>query len=394
MLKSYKYRIYPNKEQTAKIEQTFGICRLVYNLGLETKIRAWEAAQINISGYDLMLQITDLKKAYKWMAEVDSQALNDTMNRLDNSYKNFFRGNGFPKFKNKHGRQSFRCPHNTRKVDFNNKTISIPKISNIKASITKSFQGQIKSITVSKTSTRKYFASILVDDKKEMPPKFNLDPERTVGIDLGIKSFVVTSDGAYYEPNRRLKDSLTRLKCLQRRASRKTKGSQKRKKANLCVAKLHEKIRNRRVDYCHKVTTELIRDNQTDTFVIEDLAVDNMLKNRKLAQAISDVGFGEFMRQMRYKCDWYGKNLIQIGRFDPSSKMCSECGSINERLTLADREWVCANCGSIHDRDLNAAKNIRRIGLEKYSRPGRPGGPVESRRIRRAKKQEFCIQKT
>jgi len=210
-----------------------------------------------------------------------------------------------------------------------------------------------------------------------------------VGIDLGIKSFVVTSDGRFYEPNRFLKNSLARLKCLQRRASRKKKGSNNRKKANLCVAILHEKITNQRADYIHKITTGLIRDNQAETFVIEDLNVVGMLKNRKLSQAISDVSFGEFFRQLAYKCEWYGKNLIQIGRFEPSSKTCSDCGAINDAITLADREWTCEKCGSAHDRDLNAAKNIKAMGLKQYSPEGIRVEPVEPRRLRRTKKQEL-----
>ncbi len=219
------------------------------------------------------------------------------------------------------------------------------------------------------------------------PTRKEVVNKTTIGLDVGIKSFVATSGGKIFEPNRKLKGSLKRLKCLQRRASRKKKGSNNRKKANLCVAILHEKITNQRTDYIHKVTTQLIRDNQTESFVIEDLNVAGMLKNRKLSQAIADVSFGEFFRQMKYKCDWYGKNLITIGRFEPSSKMCSDCGKINQELTLGDREWTC-ECGATHDRDLNAAINIRNIGLEKYSRRGTPGVPVESSAIVGAMKQE------
>lgn len=372
------------------IDRTFGICRLVYNLALETKIRAWQGAQKNLSAYDLMYQIPELKEAYPWISEVDSQAVNASINKLDAAFKGFFRGNGFPKFKSRKGRQSFQCPNNTRRVDFEKNTISIPKIPAIKAAISRTFDGQIKTVTISRTPTGKYFASVLVDNKKDLPAKPAVKPETTIGIDVGIKSFVVTSDGLFFEPTRYLKNSLERLKCLQRRASRKKKGSNNRKKANLCVAILHEKIHNQRVDYCHKITTGLIRDNQADTFVIEDLAVVNMLKNRKLSQAIADVSFGEFFRQLAYKCEWYGKNLVKIGRFEPSSKTCSHCGHVKDDLTLADREWTCDGCGLIHDRDLNAARNIKAFGLKQYSRPGRPEEPVESRRLRRAKKQESC----
>lgn len=390
MYKAYKYRIYPNKNQTESIEKTFNVCRVIYNLALETKIRAWRDAKKNLSAYDLMYQIPELKEAYPWMKEVDSQAILATITKLDNSFSCFFNGKGFPKFKRKDGRQSFQCRSNTRRVDFDNKTITIPKIRNIHAIIERFFEGEIKTIIISRTCTGKYFASILVDDGKESPQKSIVNKETSIGIDVGIKSFVVTSDGRSFEPNRYFKNSLQRLKCLQRRASRKKKSGANRKKASLRVSKLHEKISNQRVDYCHKITTELIRDNQTETFVIENLNISGMLKNRKLSQAISDVSFGEFFRQMDYKCKWYGKNLIKIDRFEPSSKTCSSCGHLKEDLTLGDREWTCLYCGINHDRDVNASINIRDFGLKKYSRQGMSGEPVESRRLRRAKKQESC----
>jgi putative transposase len=356
---------------------------------LETKIRAWQSAKKRLSAIDLCYQLPELKESYPWMNEVDSQAIQASIKKLDNAFEGFFKGKGFPKFKSKKGRQSFQCPNNSRRVDFDKGTVTVPKIPNIKAAISRTFEGQIKTITISRTTTGKYFASILVDNKKELPIKPSVDPATTLGIDLGIKSFVVTSDGQFFEPNRYFKNSLRRLQCLQQRASRKKKGSKNRKKANLCVAKVHEKIANQRADYIHKITTALCRDNQTDTLVIENLNVVGMLKNRKLSQAISDVSFGEFFRQMAYKCEWYGKNLIKIGRFEPSSKTCSVCGHINDDLTLADREWICEGCGAVHDRDLNAAKNIKQMGLEKYAREGISGEPVEPRRLRRTKKQEL-----
>jgi putative transposase len=391
MLKAYKYRIYPNKSQSVMIEKTSGICRLVYNLALETKMRAWQGMQKNLTAFDLIKQIPELITAYPWIGEVDSQAIRWAILSMEKAYASFFRGAGFPKFKKKSNDQSFGCPFNTRKVDFEKGTISIPKIHRIKAVLDRPFEGQIKTITITRTATKKYFASVLVDNKKELPSKCSIRPETTIGIDVGIKSFVVTSDGRSFEPNRYLKNSLARLQCLQRRASKKTKDSNNRKKVNLCVAKLHEKIRNQRVDYCHKITTGLIRDNQAETFVIEDLAVINMLKNRNLSQAIADVSFGEFFRQLQYKCEWYGKNLIKIGRFEPSSKTCSFCGHIKEDLILVDRDWVCENCGTSHDRDLNAARNIKDFGLRQYSGPGRSVEPVESRRLRRTMKQECII---
>jgi putative transposase len=388
LLKAYKYRIYPNDEQRVLIDKTFGVCRLAYNLALETKITAWESAEKKLSVFDLINQLPELKIEYPWMKEVDSQAIQASVKKLEHSFRGFFNGKGFPKFKSKWGNQSFQCPSNTRRLDFEKGILTIPKIPNIKTVVSRQFNGKIKMITISRAATGKYFASILVDSKSIAATKNAVKTETAIGIDVGIKSFAITSDGRFFEPSRFLKNSLRRLQCLQHRASRKRKGSNNRKKANVCVARLCEKIKNQRVDYCHKVTTELIRDSQTDTFVVEDLNVAGMAKNRNLSQAIRDVSFGEFFRQMAYKCDWYGKNLIKIGRFEPSSKTCSHCGHIKQDLTLSDREWTCEACGTIHDRDLNAARNIKIFGLKKYSPEGIRGEPVELRRLRRAKKQE------
>lgn len=376
-IRAYKYRLYPTVYQRTMIDRTIGICRFVYNLALETKIYAWRSQAKSLSGYDLCNQLTDLQKDLTWIKEVDSQAVRAAINKLDKAFQNFFRGNRFPKFKSKRNGGSFQCPNNTRKVDWVNSTLTIPKIKDIPIELSRRFDGKIKTVTISRTPTGKYFASILVETLDENIKPNSVNPETTIGLDVGIKSFVVTSDGRTFEPNRKLKNSLKRLQCLCRRASRKKKGSNNRKKANKCVAILHEKITNQRTDYIHKITTGLIRDNQAETFVIEDLNVAGMLKNRKLSQAISDVSFGELFRKLKYKCDWYGKNLLVIGRFEPSSKMCSHCEAINQTLTLADREWVCAECGTIHDRDLNAVKNIKNFGLKKYTSRGTAGEPVE-----------------
>lgn len=387
MLRAFKYRLYPTKEQQALIDKTFDACRLVYNLGLEIKIYAWKNAARNISSYDLKKQLPDLKEAYPWLKEVDSQALQSSVIKIDNSFKGFFDGKGFPKFKGKKGIQSFQCPTNARKVDWSKSLLTIPKIKDIPIILSRKFEGEIRTISISKTKTGKYFASILVNTKDQTLDKPPINERTTVGIDLGIKSFAISSDGKKYEPNQYLKYSLSRLKCLQRRASKKKKGGQNWNKANQRIARLYEGIINQRIDFIHKVTTSLVRDSQTDTIVIEDLNVSGMIKNKKLARSVSDASFGEFSRQLKYKSQWHGKNLLIIGRFDPSSKRCSDCGEINKELTLNDREWTC-KCGSHHDRDLNAAKNIKWFGLNN-SGVGGSGEPVESRRLRRVKKQEL-----
>lgn len=390
MLRAYKYRIYPNKNQSQLIDKTIDTCRIIYNLALETKIYAWQSAKINLTAYDLINQLPELKEANMWMNEIDSQALQAAVKNVETAFKGFYKGGGYPKFKSKRkATQSFHCPTNTRRIDWRKSTLTIPKIKNIPIALHKNrhFEGTIKTLTISKTRTEKYFVSIVIDDKKTSPSKPTITEQNTIGIDVGIKSFVVTSNGMQFEPNRFLKNSLHRLKCLQRRAARKHKNGNNRKKANLRVALLHEKITNQRNDYIHKLTTQLIRDSQTDCFVIENLGVAGMLKNRKLSHALADVSFGLFFRAMKYKCDWYGKNLIVIDRFAPSSKRCSQCGDINNTLTLTHREWTC-KCGQRHDRDINAAQNIKHFGLKKYSGAGSSDEPVELRRLRRAKKQE------
>src|SRR5574342_156211 len=356
MLIVYKYRIYPNLTQEHLINKTFGVSRVVYNLALETKRRVWESARISLSSFDLNRQLPDLKNEYPWMKEVDSGALNCAILNVEKAFKVFYAGGGFPKFKKKSSCQSFSTMGNTRKIDWINKTISIPKIKDIPIVLSRKFTGDIKTVTISRTATGKYYASVLVDNKVQSIPKAIVELKSSIGIDLGIKSFITTSNGIKYDSNKFLKNNLSRLKILQKRASKKKKGSNNRKKENLRVAKLHEKIANQRADYIHKITTELIRDSQANTFVIEDLNVAGLIKNKTLSVSISDASFSEFRKQMAYKCDWYGKNLILIDQFAPSSKRCSNCGEVNQGLTLAVREWVCG-CGACHNRDINAAKN-------------------------------------
>lgn len=395
MLKAYKYRLYPNYDQRKKIDHSINVCRLVYNLGLEVKMRAYKEHGVKMSSFDLCYQLVDLKKDFQWIAEVDAQALQVSVKNVDVAFKNFFNGSGYPKYKSKRNSiQSFHCPGNKREVNWDGNTVTIPKISNIPAKLSRRFTGKIKTCTVSKSPTCKYYISILVEDAKQLPPKPSINPETTIGIDTGIKSFVVSSNGSSFEPNRFLKNKLTRLKCLQRRLSRKKKGSNNRKKAALCVAILHEKITACRLEYIHQVTNRLIHDSQVESIVIEDLNVSGLLANRKIAQAMSDVSFGKFYEVLKYKCDWYGKNLIKIGRFDPSSKRCNNCGHIHKCLKLSDRIWICDNCNATHDRDENAAENIKWFGLQKTIFKNKaPEGireePAELSAIAGAKKQEY-----
>lgn len=386
--KGYKYRLYPTEEQKVKIDHSISVCRLLYNLSLETKIRAYKECGKNLSAFDLCYQLTELKEDHEWIKQVDSQALQYSIKNVEKAFQNLFRGGGYPKFKSKNrGNQSFTCPNNTRRINWENSTLTIPKIKDIPIRLSRKFDGKIKSVTISRTPTGKYFASILVETPDNVPDKKTIKEETTLGIDLGISSFATFSDGTKVNAPRPLKGGLSRLRVLQRRVSRKKKGSQNRKKANLKVAKQYEKVTNIRKDFLHKLSTKIVNDSQVDTICIEDLNIKGMVKNHNLAQTISDVSWGEFIRQLEYKCLWKGKNLIKIGRFEPSSKTCSNCGTKVEKLPLHIRSWTCTECLSTHDRNINAAMNIKFMGLTN-SGAGSSSEPVESPTLVGAEKQE------
>ena len=363
MLKAYKYRLYPTKQQKELINKHIGACRFVYNLALETKNYAYASNRKNLSCFDLNNQLPELKKECQWLKEIDSQALQQSITNLDKAFTNFFHGRAwFPNFKKKNKcTQSFRNPHGS-KVKIKGNKIIIPKFTEgIKFVQDRTFDGEIKSTTISKTPTNKYFISVLVDNHKELPEKKLVNEKTAIGIDLGLKSFIVTSEGLKIDNPKHLKKSLSHLKYLQRQTSKKEKGGANRKKAVFKLALQHEKITNQRKDFLHKLSTQLI--NNHDTLCMEDLAISNMVKNHKLAQSISDVGWGMFVDMCKYKAEWTGKNILQIPTFEPSTKMCHVCGATIQTLTLKDREWLCVNCGTLHDRDINAAKVIKNYCL-------------------------------
>ncbi len=380
MLKAYKYRIYPNQEQIKLLSNIFGQVRFVYNLGLETKISAYIGNRKHLKCFDLNKQITELKNTdAPWLKESPSQALQMSMVNLDNAYTNFFRGFGFPKFKSKYAKQSFQLPQGVY-LSENKKQIFIPKLKFTDIDYHREFKGEIKTVTISKSVTNIYYISILIDNKKELPEKQPIKLNTTVGIDLGIKDFLITSDGKKFKNHDFFKSVMKKLRIQQRSLARKQKESNHYKKQRLDIALLHEHIKNQRQDYLHKISKYLV-DNY-DTICMEDLNVKGMSATCKpkqdgngkylpngqsaksgLNKAILDMGWNEFKNMLEYKCEWYGKNLSLIGRFDPSSKTCSSCGSINKELTLKDRKWICGKCGTEHDRDINAAINIRNFGL-------------------------------
>ena len=356
MLRAYKYRISPTNSQKELIANHIGSSRFVYNLALETKNTAYLGSKHNFSPFDLIKQLPDLKKECEWLKEVNSQSLQQSIQNMDIAFKKFFKGAGFPKFKSKHrGKQSFSIPQN---VIVENNLLIIPKFKEgIDIVLHREIKGTIKSATISVTPTGKYFVSILVDTNTEIPTKAPITENATIGIDLGIKDFAITSNGEVFKNPKNLRKAQSKLKYLQRKYS-KNKG--KRTKQRLAL--LHEKVVNKRKDFLHKTSTKLIRENQT--ICLEDLAVSNMIKNHNLAQAISDASWSTFVTMLEYKADWYGKNILRIGRFAPSSKTCNCCGYINKELTLKDREWTCPKCNSVLDRDVNAAINIKSFALK------------------------------
>lgn len=356
MLKTYKYRIMPNKRQTELINKHIGAVRFLYNLALETKQIAYASKQVSLSRYDLQKQLVDLKKECEWLKEVNSQSLQVALMNLDAAYLRFFKGqSSFPKFKKKSNGGSFNIPQN---ILLENGKLIIPKFKKgIDIVLHRPIKGTIRQATISRTPTGKYFVSILCETGETIKPKAKIKEKTTVGIDLGIKTYLVSSDGQEFDNPKFLRKAQIRLKYVQRKYS-KHKG--KRTKQRLAI--LHEKVSNKRKDFLHKTSSELIKNH--DSLAIEDLAVSNMVKNQNLAQAISDVSWSTFVTMLEYKAEWYGKNILKIGRFDPSSKLHANCGYINKDLKLSDREWICPKCGELVSRDVNAAINIKSFALK------------------------------
>jgi putative transposase len=404
VLKAYKFRLYPSEDQKIDISRHFGASRFTYNWALELRKANWEMIEAmryswggNLKTCDMEMVATmrhwglkdiskndypkpighkelsrrlthQLKDELPWLREVADKPLRYALRNLDTAYKNFFRrckaggAPGYPKFKSrKSSIQSFQVQGENTRLDERSGLVSLPKIEKIPIRLHRKIDGTIKTTTVSRTSTEKYYISFQVEDGQELPDRIPIDENQVVGLDVGLNSFVAISGDEKIDGLKPFRDYEKRLAVLQRRVSRKRVGSANWRKAQLKVNALHEKIANQRTDFQHKLSRRLV--DEHDAICVEDLNIKGMVKNHHLAKSISDAAWGEFFRQLEYKAAWAGKTFIKIDQWEPTSKTCSGCGHKLEKLDLSVREWTCPECGARHDRDINAAINIKNAGM-------------------------------
>ena len=372
-LRGFKYRFYPTSAQRLELAQTFGCTRYVYNWALSLRTNSYYQDKVSLSYTDTSNALTKLKKdpEKSWLKAVSSVPLQQGLRHLNTAFKNFFAGrNKYPRFKKKNNRQSAHYAPNA--FTWRDEKLTLAKMSEpLKIKWSRYFEGEPKQVIVSKDSSNRYFVSFLVEEELE---QWEPGTEK-IGIDLGIKDIVVSSTGFASGNPKHYQKYRARLKTLQRRLARKKKGSNNRYKARLKVAKLHAKITDCRKDFLHKLSTKLVSESQA--IYTETLAVKNMMANHKLAKAIADCGWGEFLRQLEYKCKWHGRELIAIDRWFPSSKRCNPCGHILDKLPLEIREWTCPSCNSQNLRDLNAALNIKAVGQTVFACGSSSSGEID-----------------
>lgn len=374
MLKAYKYKIKPNTQQEELLSKFFGCTRYIYNWGLNIRTSAYKENGKSIGYIQLAHELTKLKQddEHQWLNECTTEALQQSLRCLDKAFTAFFRKKAdYPRFKTKkHTKDSVKFVNSVH-FDFENWTVKLPKLGKVKMCKNRTFDQSVckqGTCTVSKDRCGTYWCTITVNDLQQKPTKVKLVKDNAVGVDLGIKDYAILSDGTKFSNPKHLEQAQRKLAHLQKVFARKQKDSKNHERMRIKVAKCHRRISNKRNDFLHKLSTYLMRNY--DTICLENLNVMGMEQNHHLARAIQSASWGEFARQLEYKSEWYGKNVLFIGRFEPSSKLCHKCGYINSELTLKDREWTCPVCGEYLDRDVNAAINIMEIAFDKQNLVG------------------------